>query len=133
MQVPINLYLTVLEKSSPIIAVKINDIIITDKVDTSIINEHGHVPVSFVAELTDTNIIELCVTNNIGGNVVLSEAVVGDIKLSLALFLSTKNHHNNTTTTLTSDGVLRVTIETPIWQWWCEKMQSFNYDDYSFT
>jgi hypothetical protein len=133
MHLPVNLYFTIEnQKYDPTIKIILNGNTVVETVDTSIINEYGHIPVSFDAELQETNILEISVENNTG-SISIAEAVIDNIKLAFVLFLVTKNSENEIATQLISDGSLFVTIKTPIWSWWCDRMESFNYDDYQFS
>lgn len=133
MIVPVCLYITIEnQKFNPIIKINLNGNTVVETVDTSIVNEYGHIPIVFNANLQESNIIEVIVENNTGIiNVV--EAVIDNIKLAFVLFLVTKNSENKIATQLRTDGSLFMTIQTPIWSWWCDRMESFNYNDYQFS
>ena len=94
------------------------------------VDQYGNLPMEFSCQLLQKNILEIQVDNLIFPNhVKLVEIIIDDIRLGLVTFLST-TVNNKQDSQLNSPGSIITHFETPIWSWWCDKMNSFNYEDY---
>lgn len=90
-------------------------------------NSHGHLCVNIHCEIKQSSILNLIVKNNTSVNLV--EIIVDNIRFGLVTFLCiTVNGQQQTQ--LSAPGQLKINLSTPIWQFWCEKMNGFNYKDY---
>lgn len=94
------------------------------------VDEYGNLPIEFICQLPEKNILEIRVKNLIFPNYVkLVDIIIDDIRLGLVTFLCT-TVDNKQDSQLNSPGTINIQFETPIWQWWCIKMNNFNYKDY---
>jgi hypothetical protein len=91
-------------------------------------NQHGHLCVNFSCKLSSNNIISILV-NDENPNIKLIEIIADDIRFGLVTFLCT-TIDSQQHTQLTVPGKIDIEISTPIWKFWCEKMNAFNYKDY---
>ena len=93
-------------------------------------DQFGNILIHFTAELNTKNIISILVENLEHPNSIkLVDIIVNDIRFGLVTFLcATVNSKQNTQ--LNTNGTIDIEIQTPIWSWWCDKMNSFNYKDY---
>lgn len=89
---------------------------------------HGNYILSFVTELNTNNHIEIVVTN-LNGYFKVEDILIDSIKFGLVTFLCT-TIENQQNTQLNCNGILDIALSSPIWKFWCEKMNSFNYEDY---
>jgi len=92
-------------------------------------DQHGNSIVEFNAQLDKSNLIELKVSQTHNTPTNLKEIIIDDIRFGLVTFLCT-TIDNKQETQLNSDGIISIRIETPVWEFWCKKMNSFNYKDY---
>ena len=120
------LYLEV-DESRPDINIKLNNETISSDINWDK-DQYGNIVINFQAYLQEQNTISI-VLNNVKSAVNLKDIVVDDIRLGLVLFLST-TVNGKQDTQVNSDGRIDIAINTPIWSWWCEKMNSFNYEDF---
>ena len=94
------------------------------------VDDHGNLPVEFSCQLLEKNTLEIQVNDLIFTNYVkLVEIILDDIRLGLVTFLCT-TVNNKQDSQLNSPGSIVIEFETPIWSWWCDKMNGFNYRDY---
>ena len=94
------------------------------------IDKYGNLPIEFSCQLSQKNILEIQVNNLIFPNYVkLVEIIIDGIRIGLVTFLCT-TVNNKQDSQLNSPGSIVIEFETPIWSWWCDKMNSFNYKDY---
>lgn len=88
----------------------------------------GNVILLFQTELELDNSIHLIVSDA-DGTVDLINIIVDEMAFGWITFLcSTVN--NQQSLQVINDGTIEIDLQTPIWQYWCEKMNSFNYKDY---
>lgn len=92
-------------------------------------DQYGNSTVEFDAQLDKSNLIELRVSQTHNTPTNLKEIIIDDIRFGLVTFLCT-TIDNKQETQLNSDGIISIRIETPVWEFWCKKMNSFNYKDY---
>ena len=92
-------------------------------------DQYDNSTVEFNAQLDKSNLIELKVSQTHNSSTNLKEIIVDDIRFGLVTFLCT-TIDNKQETQLNSDGIISIQIETPVWEFWCKKMNSFNYKDY---
>jgi hypothetical protein len=59
----------------------------------------------------------------------LTEIIADDIRFGLVTFLCT-TISNTQNTQLNNPGVIDITIGAPVWKFWCDKMNQFNYEEY---
>ena len=91
-------------------------------------NQYGHVCIDITCKLADDNVISI-VAKDKNPNINLIEIIANDIKFGLVTFLCT-TINGQQHTQLTSPGNIDIKMSTPIWKFWCEKMNGFNYKDY---
>ena len=126
MNIPVKLYLNVEDKKSlPQISIKFNNNIVIPSVDLTNIDKRGNVFIFFDVFPEIKNTFEITVKNN-NKKIEIIEAIADDIHLAYALFLSTKDNNNIQTTSLVGNGSLFLSIDTPVWKWWCDTMSSYN-------
>lgn len=126
MNIPVKLYLNVEDKKSlPQISIKFNNNIVIPSVDLTNIDKRGNVFIFFDVFPEIKNTFEITVKNN-NKKIEIIEAIADDIHLAYALFLSTKDINNIQTTSLVGNGSLFLSIDTPVWKWWCDTMSSYN-------
>jgi len=82
----------------------------------------------FSADLKSKN--EICVhCANVNNYIKVEEVIVDGINFGLVTFLCT-NVENKQGTQLNKSGTIKIELEFPIWKFWCEKMNDFNYERY---
>lgn len=117
-----------LEGAPPTVKVKINSAEINFK-SNWISDEFGNTSIEFEEELSKLNLIEIEVYR-LTGSINLVEIIADNIKFGIVTFLCTTIADKQDTQLLNRDGVIKIALEEPIWQYWCEKINSFNYEDY---
>ena len=97
---------------------------------SNIKNKYGHYCLKTVADLQEKNVLSTKVTGLSPGEYIsLKEIFANNIRLGFVMFLcSTVNEAQSTM--LTSDGKIDIELNTPIWEFFCIKTNSFNYKDY---
>lgn len=126
MNIPVKFYLNVEDKlSSPRISIKVNDVVIIPCVDLLNVDHNNNVVVSFDAKFLDYNTLQILVENNTK-KIEIVEIYIDDICLLFATFLATTNIKNYHTTSIIGNGCLTLKVETPVWKWWCETINSFS-------
>ena len=65
---------------------------------------------------------------HVEGTVTVNDIVYNDIKVGLVTFLCTtvKGLQN----TQATNDIIEINVEHPIWEFWCKRLNSFNYKDY---
>lgn len=91
-------------------------------------DQYGNITITFDHKLADKNIINIKVSGY-KKYIRLVDIIVDDIRFGLVTFLCT-TVSGKQTTQVELAGQIDIEIETPIWQYWCEKMNKFNYKDY---
>lgn len=103
------------------------------KVDSTVdwtVDQYGNICVSFFADITAKSKVSICVDNlPTGVTFNIIEIIVDDIRFGLVTFLCS-TVSGVLSTQLNADGAIDIEIQSPIWKYWCEKMNSFNYKDY---
>jgi hypothetical protein len=120
------LYLEV-EGNHPDININLNNKTILADVDRNK-DQYGNIAIKFQIHLQESNNISI-VLNNVKSTVKLKNMIIDDIQIGLVLFLCT-TVNGKQDTQVDSDGQIDIAVNTPIWSWWCEKLNSFNYKDY---
>lgn len=93
-------------------------------------DQYGNICISFSTPVVEKSKISICVNDlPIGSTFNIVEIIVDDIRFGLVTFLCSKIS-GNWSTQLNTNGIIDIDIESPIWKYWCEKMNSFNYKDY---
>ena len=93
-------------------------------------DQHGNILIHFTADLTPKNIISITVENLENSNsITLKDIIIDDIRFGLVTFLCT-TINNKQDTQLNTTGSIDIEICTPIWEWWSNKTNSFNYKEY---
>jgi len=91
---------------------------------------HGNYSISFSKDLLDNNVINIKVANIDKDKFIkVVELIVDDIRFGIVTFLCT-TIDGNQCTQLNDSGTIDIKFSTPVWQWWCEMMNLFNYKDY---
>jgi hypothetical protein len=90
-------------------------------------NQHGHICLTTNTDLAKQNVLSVIATNV--DQIKLVEILVDDIRFGFVTFLCT-TIDGQQQTQLTVDGQIDIELSTPIWEFWCQKMNSFNYKDY---
>lgn len=113
---PINIYMLKIRivNSSSDIELKVNgDIRPVNIVDDQIIIDEDPI---------DT--VELSVK----GTLTVNDIDYDDIRFGIVTFLCTTA--NGEKQTQVTDGIIKIELRHPIWEFWCQKMNEFNYEDY---
>lgn len=110
---------------SPNVDIIINDQTVDSKI-TTVPDECGNFIVSFAHQLETRNHIVILNNSNL---IKLEDIIIDDIKFGLVTFLCT-TVSNTQNTQLNGSGKIDIEIKTPIWQFWSDKMNAFNYKDY---
>ena len=116
-----------LDGPAPLIKIKINGAGVNSK-PSWIPDEFGNVSIELEEELSTLNIVDVEVSGLLR-SINLVEIIADDIRFGLVTFLCT-TISGKQDTQLTCDGVIKIALGVPIWQYWCEKFNSFNYKDY---
>lgn len=91
---------------------------------------HGNYSISFSKDLLDNNLINIQVADIDKDKFIkVIELIVDDIRFGIVTFLCT-TVDGNQCTQLTNPGSIDIKFSAPIWHWWCEMMNLFNYKDY---
>jgi hypothetical protein len=110
---------------SPNIDIIINGQIVKSEITASP-DEHNNFIVSFTRPLEIEN--NIIILNN-ADQIKLVDIIIDDIRFGLVTFLcTTVNGTQNTQ--LDGPGEIDIKITAPVWQFWCDKMNAFNYEDY---
>jgi hypothetical protein len=120
----------VLSVSSPItpdVKVLLNNQLVSTIVTK---DEFNNFIVSFSENLNKDTTISIIINNLTNPNFVkLVDIVIDDIRFGLVTFLCT-TVNNKQDTQIKMNEQIDIQLRTPIWQFWCEKMNAFNYKDY---
>ena len=91
---------------------------------------HGNYSISFLENLLDNNVINIQVADIDKDKFIkVIELIVDDIRFGIVTFLCT-TIDGNQCTQLNNPGSIDIKFSAPVWQWWCEMMNLFNYKDY---
>ena len=111
------------------VAVTVNGIAVDALIDWTP-DEYGNICLSLNTTLQDKNIIGIEIQNlNQGSTFKLVEMIADDIQFGIVTFLCTTTAGTQSTQ-LNCDGIIRVELESPVWQFWCTRFNEFNYKDY---
>lgn len=91
------------------------------------IDEYNNCQIAFDFELVKSNQLALIVYDQTVVN--LTEIIVDGIRFGLATFLCT-TVNNTQNTEVTGPGQIDIELNTPIWEFWCNKITEFNYEKY---
>jgi len=122
-----NILLTIQTNQLPQLTVRINDADIEYQVEPSGYDDSTFF-IKFSTELHPDNLIQIG-SQDLIHSLTLSDIIIDDIQFGLVTFLCT-TINGNQATQLNQPGFINIVIKTPIWQYWCEKMNSFNYKDF---
>jgi hypothetical protein len=114
-------------RDRPVVNINLNNQRILPEIEWNK-DSFGNISINFRAVLQKQNMINI-VFNNATSPIKIKDIVINGIKLGLVLFLCT-TVSGKQDTQINSDGQLDIAINTPIWSWWCAKLNSFNYEDY---
>jgi hypothetical protein len=129
MKLPIKLLCKVTGNDHPNITVAVNNKIVTPTINW-VPDEHGNICIDFISNFESTNVLTLTVTAlQENSSINLLEIVADNIRFGLVTFLCTTVDQKQSTQ-LNANGIIEVILHCPIWQYWCEKMNDFNYKDY---
>jgi len=126
MKSSINLIFDLISESKFTISINGNDV--THTFDPS--DEFNNSVVTVDMVLDNTNQINIHVENTTNEIVNLKEIIVDGIRFGLVTFLCTTADDQPCTTQLKSTGLITVSFDQPVWEFWCKKYNSFNYKDY---
>lgn len=91
-------------------------------------DEQNNLRVVVNEELKETNVINMIV-HKTENPVKLEEIIIDGIRFGLVTFLcTTVNKTQNTQ--INTNGSIDIEISIPVWKFWCDKMQDFNYERY---
>lgn len=91
-------------------------------------DKQGNYQIFFSADLAAENKLDL-VIDNLTGYLKIVDIVVNEINFGLVTFLVT-TVNSALDTQINTSGTISIKIENPIWEFWCQKMNAFNYRDY---
>ena len=91
-------------------------------------DQHDNLELSFNHGLTKQNQIKIRVSQ-MSSPLNLVEIVIDDIRFGLVTFLCT-TIDGKQDTQLKRVGDIDVVVKSPIWQYWCDKMNDFSYERY---
>lgn len=91
------------------------------------IDEYNNCQIAFDFELVKSNQLALIVYDQTVVNLI--EIIVDGIRFGLATFLCT-TVNNTQNTEVTGPGQIDIELNTPIWEFWCNKITEFNYEKY---
>lgn len=91
------------------------------------IDDFKNLQIAFDFDLAEYNKLSIIMPDQEKINLI--EILVDDIRFGLVTFLCT-TVNNTQNTQLVGPGQIDVEIRTPIWKFWCDKMNDFNYERY---
>lgn len=65
---------------------------------------------------------------SVKGTLTVNDIDYDGIRFGIVTFLCTTA--NGEKQTQVTDGIIRLEFKHPIWEYWCQKMNEFNYEDY---
>lgn len=103
-------------------------------------NEHGHFPWFFDVDPQDKNNIKVIVEGL--GDVMdktkyfnIFESIIDEVNFDIVHLMNCRAQPNGLeyqkgATQLDSDGYLEIPFNLPVWEYWCQTNNAFNYEDY---
>jgi hypothetical protein len=130
MSIPVKLAIATTNPTQPKIIVKINDKEVTADISPEK-NEFDNITVDFVVDLLPSkNTLTLDVTGLDKSSIFKLEEIIADqVRFGLVTFLCT-TVNGQQSTQLDKDGCIEIELQLPIWQFWCERINDFNYEKY---
>jgi hypothetical protein len=115
--------------AQPNINLLVNGQLIDSQIDWNP-DDHGNICVSADINITGKSVLSVHITQMPQGSKInLVEVIADDVRFGLITFLIT-TISGAQQTQLNTDGVIDIEIESPVWMFWCERFNSFNYKDY---
>jgi hypothetical protein len=94
------------------------------------LDQHQNIVCCYDLPLDLKNQFEIqCISLKENENIKLSELVIDGIRFGIVLFFCTTTN-GTLETQLNSPGSIMVEFDSPVWKFWCKKMNEFNYERY---
>jgi hypothetical protein len=122
-----NIQIILSSDCAPNISVLVNQNI-TQSHFNKIPDQYGNLILTFSINLTKKDHIQI-VVDQVTGYVKIVDIIADDIRLGLVTFLCCQINEQQDTQ-LNTNGTIDIRLSGPIWKFWCDKMNEFNYKDY---
>lgn len=103
--------------------------IVDNSTDIALQVDGKSIPVNIIEDqlVIDENTVDT-IEIKVKGTLTVTDIDYNDIRFGLVTFLCTTA--NGEKQTQVTDGTIKIELRHPIWEFWCQKMNEFNYKDY---